>query len=311
GAGSPPPEGLALKVHVLTSDAADLEQLQKVLMKELQDDKELSDLAANWKTINPNDPPVEGAIGAGQNAKAFTLSARSPEEAVQLAKKLDEILARHPEFKPIEPEGLDTIVGKSGRVGVVRDQYTPTVDANGNHGAMLDKNLAGRIEGDPALERNAEGRLTEKSLRDVETRTGMKSGTLTYDAEGNLMLRAPDRKVVEELLDRISSKVGEPKDGGRFSEEQLRAFEGDRFAEGTFFYNEAGELMRKAPPPSDGKLYLTESNVGRVARGEVDPKTGQVSDGLESRFAYYKLAEAYGTSPVDSIVFKAGETVRF
>src|SRR4030095_11076814 len=129
----------------------------------------------------------------GQEQKAITIVANNPEDLAKLQKKLDEIYARHPELKsekPIIPSGTDKVVGESGRVAIARDFYPGTADAAGHAGAKLDPGLAEKIHADPSLEHDASGKLTEKSLRQVEENAGLKSGSLTYDKEGNLMLKA-------------------------------------------------------------------------------------------------------------------------
>src|SRR5262249_25047647 len=160
-----PADAKGVKAHVFTSDARDLEILQKVLMKSLRDDPDLVG-HVSWKTFDPKKTPDGAAVGHGQARKAFTLEARSPEELARVARKIDEILAKHPELKPVAPEGVDQLVGTSGRVAIVRDRFPIAVDAAGVEGAKLHETLSERILRGLTLERDtASGKLTEDSLR--------------------------------------------------------------------------------------------------------------------------------------------------
>ncbi|HEY9870198.1 MAG TPA: hypothetical protein V6D08_13610 [Candidatus Obscuribacterales bacterium] len=323
GVGSGGDVDRAVKLHVLAANSNDMGRLQKVLLEEIARDPELAKLIPDLKMQDPRlaDPAfAEKAgvkVGTGQEQKAFTIAVRSPEDAVKLQKKLEEIFARHPELKldkPIRPDGLDKLSGESGRVGIVRDFYPQGVDSSGSPGARLDKDLADRIHADKSLEKDSSGRLTEDALRKLEDKTGLKRGSLAYDTEGNLMLKASDSPVDKGKFDRFAKEVagvGEPAAGGRYSTEQLRQFEKTmRMKEGTFYYNEDGVLMQKTAASKDGNLYLKEKDANKVPRGEIDPRTGKPSEGLEDRFAYYKLADQYGTDPVGSLVYKTGETVK-
>src|SRR5262249_30733988 len=134
--------------------------------------------------------------------KAITFYARDPESLNKVLQKVDEALAKHKgELPPIKPDGLDQALGESGRVAVVRDKYPAGLNHFDNPaGAQVDFSLADRIQADKSIPQHdaatgkllrdpETGKLTDDGLRAVERKTGLKAGTLGYDAQGELMLK--------------------------------------------------------------------------------------------------------------------------
>src|SRR5208337_4091026 len=123
----------------------------------------------------------------GQNAKGFTIYAKTPADAMELQAQIDkELTAKGLGLKSAPETGnVDLIEGQSNRVGTVRDFYAVARDGEGNIGAPLDDTLMQRIE-----TKFAGGhKLSDAQLRTVEEETGIAKGSLTYDNKGKLMLK--------------------------------------------------------------------------------------------------------------------------
>jgi LysM domain len=182
-----------VKIHVNISGPEDLAAVQKALIPFLNDNPEAKELSVAWKTFDPNAAVGKGIPdyhipgSTGQSAKGFTVYARTAEDAARLEALLDkQLTAKGLGLKnPIETGNVDIIRGTSNRVGTVRDFYPLTRDAIGSPGAAVDDGLAQRIE----TSVGGGNKLTETQLRSVEEETGLKSGSLTYDKDGKLMLK--------------------------------------------------------------------------------------------------------------------------
>jgi len=326
------PEGPAYrgeKIHILVSDPAELAKVEKIILEAAKTDPEMAELMRGLKMQDPRlgDPAFaaqEGkVVGHGQEQKGITVGAQSPEDLGKLQKKLDELLAQHPEIKldkPIVPEGADRITGESGRVAIARDFYPNGMDATGEPGAKLDKTLADRIQADKSVGFKADGsmdpefrdpetgKLKDKGLREVEQKSGLKDGSLAYDKDGSLMLKASmDHDPVD--ADKIgrfakSQGIGDPAEAGKYSTEQLRQIERKAGMKSGSLSYEGDVLMQTSPPPTDaGNIYLKEQGATNVPRGEIDAKTGKPSDGATDRFAYNKLADKYSVNPITGEIY--------
>lgn len=186
----------AVKVHVTTDGAADLGRLQQVLIPALNKDPELSKLVSGWKTFDPmigtgELKPERGVPnGERQMAKAFTIYAKTADEAARVQARIDQILQEkglHLD-RPIESGNVDSIRGQSNRVGIVRDMYEPTTLTNNYPAAKLDAPLQDHIHSAMGLKPGE--RLSFEQLREVEKRAGIMPETLHYNGNGELSLQA-------------------------------------------------------------------------------------------------------------------------
>src|SRR4029453_3864780 len=125
-----------------------------------QNDEVLNKLVKNFKTFDPNHGLEKPAIGSGpgrkgQSAKAVTIYAESPEAALQIHRRIDEILSQHPDLvlkKPFETGNVDQVFGASNRVGLSRDTFPQSRDSQpGNVLARMDDAVAAKILADPEL----------------------------------------------------------------------------------------------------------------------------------------------------------------
>ncbi len=155
-------------------------------------------LATAWKTFDPAvafqrvpGDPMPGPMG--QDAKGFTIWARTPKDATELQAKIDREIARNglSYDRPRETGNVDFIEGQSNRVGTVRDKFTATATADGRDGALLDTELAKRIED------RYGARMSENALRDVESQSGIRPGLLQYDRNGKLMMLLSEKPEME------------------------------------------------------------------------------------------------------------------
>jgi YD repeat-containing protein len=190
------------KVHVYgTPDAStkDLGELQKVILKAIKEDPKLAGLISECKTYNPeigftgHNPP-DGLGPQGQDAKAFTLYAANREDAILIAKKIDAVIAEHPELKlgkPFNGGNVDTILGASNRVGLCSDQWAPGSNSRtGDLRVRVDEAVNSRVMEDPTLKayRADSSHLTEAGLRKLEEKLGLKDGLLSYDDQDRLTM---------------------------------------------------------------------------------------------------------------------------
>jgi hypothetical protein len=190
---APQAEVAPVKLHVMVSGPEDLARVQKVLIPFLNDNPEASQLAEAWKTFDPKLGFSDGEAGGfgpgptGQNAKGFTVYARTNADALKLQAQIDKELASKGLGleKPPATGNVDLIEGSSNRVGTVRDYYDVAQDAQGNVGAKIDDELAQRIQS----EFGGGGKMDSEQLRAVEKETGLENGSLTYDKKGKLMLK--------------------------------------------------------------------------------------------------------------------------
>jgi LysM repeat protein len=182
-----------IKIHVNVSGPLDLARVQRVLIPFLKDNPEANRLASAWKTFDPEDgfasPREGGPSPEGQNAKGFTIYAKTAEQLKELQALIDKELANNGlSTEPIKTGNVDIVEGQSGRVGTVRDMYSLTRDSAGNTGADLGDELAGRIQA-----KFGHGqKLSESELRAAEKKIGIEDDTLTYDRNGKLMLKVRD-----------------------------------------------------------------------------------------------------------------------
>ncbi len=193
------PEG-AVKVHVTTDGRADLGKVQEALLPALKNDPELQSLVIAWKTMDPHAglglKSAEQVSGKGQEAKAFTIYTRLPEDAAKVQKILDRLLHEKGLAldRPIATGNVDSIGGASNRVGIVRDYYDVTQIHGMPPAAKLDLILQEHIHARMGLKPG--DRLTPEQLRQVETAAGIESRSLEYDAQGNLALLVGGRSNV-------------------------------------------------------------------------------------------------------------------
>ena len=191
-----------LKVHVSTDGPQDLARLQKALIPELLNDPLLKEKVSGWKTMDPlfavgreKEAPADqnAPTGKGQGAKAFTIFVDHPQDGVAVQKRIDQILKEKALNlpKPIDSGNLDRIVGDSRRVGLVRDLYPATTDAQGRKGALVDDVLTDHIKAKLGMEPGH--KLTDQQLEQAELDAHLRKGTLTYDQTGqHLMLIGVD-----------------------------------------------------------------------------------------------------------------------
>ena len=187
-----------VKIHVMTDGVQDLGKLQEALIPALNKNPELAAKVHGWKTFDPEvgagqaGPDAWLPTGKGQGAKAFTIYARTPEDAVALQKEIDKFLTDKGlgRSTPIDTGNIDQIKGSSNRVGIVRDQFEPT-QVDGNLAARLDKPLAEHIQAQMGLQPGQ--KLSPEQLRQVEKTAGLRPETLAYDRDNNLSLIAQSR----------------------------------------------------------------------------------------------------------------------
>lgn len=179
-----------VKIHVSVSGPEDLARVQRVLIPFLNDNAEADQLAATWKTFDPNQGFGRGVdrfapTAVGQRSKGFTIYARNSTDAQKLQVLIDrELTAKGLAVaEPIPSGNVDIIAGSSKRVGTVRDWFPATRGDNGL-GVRLDNGLAERIEAEAG-----QGRLSVRQLQSVERQVGLEPGSLAYDRNGHLMLK--------------------------------------------------------------------------------------------------------------------------
>lgn len=189
-----------IKVHVNADSAESLREAQQALIPALEKDPELRELVGTWKTIDPARGFGDGAgLGTGQSAKGFTLYTGTNADAVQVAQRVDQILADNQlaVAEPIDTGNVDGIPdwSQSKRVGIVRDTFDRSVDSTAYQPvAALDPAVQTRIE-DAFREQfpaDQTGRLSADALRSVEQAAGLEPNTLVYDSDGRLSLLLSD-----------------------------------------------------------------------------------------------------------------------
>lgn len=188
-----------VKIHVRATDGQDLRTLQAELIQALAHDPVLVSRISQWKTQNVREALTDGkdangfwnGFGEGERAKGFTIYLRSDAHLIPVVERLEAIIgkaglslerameAEHPTFTQIEG---------TNRITVTRDLLERSPDSTKDKPiAKLDAELVGQIHGKYNLA--AGGRLSEAQLREVETASGLKSETLAYDSQGNLVLK--------------------------------------------------------------------------------------------------------------------------
>lgn len=185
-----------IKVHVLTDSAADLANVQRALIPELLRDPILLKHMGKWKGQDPKialtgegHSKVVAPTGEGQGAKGFTIYARSAEDALIVQRRVDAILHEQGlKLKEDMPTGnCETCPGQSKRVAICRDTFAKGRDSNGHLGPVIDEPVALNINMRYGLKPG--DRLSAENLRDLEQRTGIARGVLTYSTDGRLMLK--------------------------------------------------------------------------------------------------------------------------
>lgn len=178
-----------VKIHVSVSGPEDLARVQRVLIPFLNDDAEVGNLAAAWKTFDPNQGFGRGVdkftpAPLGQRSKGFTIYARNSADAQRLQVLIDrQLTAKGLALAEAIPSGnVDIIAGSSKRVGTVRDWFAAT-RGDGGLGVKLDDGLAERMEAEAG-----QSRLSVRQLKQVERQVGLEPGSLAYDRNGHLML---------------------------------------------------------------------------------------------------------------------------
>ncbi len=185
-----------IKVHVLTDSPADLANIQNALIPELLRDSVLLNRVGQWKGMDPQfgllgtgHPKSVFPTGEGQGAKGFTIYAQTAEDAMIIQKRVDTILCEKGlDLKKEFPTGnCEECPGKSKRVSICRDTFEEGRDLNGHYGPVLDEAVSKIINSRYGLKPN--DRLSDAHLRDLEKRTGIASGALTYSFDGKLMIK--------------------------------------------------------------------------------------------------------------------------
>jgi hypothetical protein len=188
--------GSPIKVHVLTDSAQDLGKLQRALIPELMRDPVLTKHISQWKGQDPNmgfkgeaHPDVVAPSGVGQGAKGFTIYTATAEDAIIVQKRIDGILHGKglSRTQEIQTGNTETCPGVSKRASICRDTFAQAVDQNGHPGPVIDEAVARNINSRYGLKPGE--RLQNEQLRDLEIRTGVLKGAITYGSDGRLMLK--------------------------------------------------------------------------------------------------------------------------
>jgi hypothetical protein len=319
------------KVHVFGSpdgSTKDLAEVQKVILQGIHDDPELRKAISQCKMHNPEightgkDPRQEFGPH-GQESKAITFYAAKSEDATLIAQKVDALLSKHPELKLNQPHNggnIDTIVGPSNRVGIVRDTWQAAPNSTiESPRALVDADVNARVLNDAAFQRYRQGnQLNPEGLRRLENALGLEQEILAYDKQGNLSMKisqdademrklatgqhvdpgAP-RYVTESggektprgqsrpvLID--TGKLNDPnvlteyRQGSRLTPEGLRAIENYYgLQKGSMGYDGHGNLAIEGSRPA----------------GKDTVEAPGKSSGLSERWAMYKLYRRYGIDP--------------
>ena len=322
------------KVHVYGSpdgSTRDLAQVQKVILQGIHDDPELRKLTSQCKMHNPeightgNDPLREFGTH-GQESKAITFYAANPEDANLIAKKVDTLLAKHPELKLNKPHtggSIDTIVGPSNRVGIVRDTWkaapNSTVEAPR---ALVDPAVSARILDDPYFGKHfREGnQLNPEGLRRLENAMGLKKEILAYDKKGNLSMSiAQDADDMQKLAQGKHVDPSAPlyvtESGGEKcprGQSRLVTMDTARLNDPNFLpeYRTGNRLrpdillaveeqngLQKGSMSYDERGNLTIAGSRPVGNGVVEVPGIEKSSGLSDRWAMYKLYQRYRIDP--------------
>jgi len=233
-----------VKVMVTVKDTADLGRLQQMLIPALENrDSAIGKLAADYRTLDPR-------YGAGQWSKSewsklpaaergtigFQIAASTPEDAIALQKKIDQILGPN-----------------SGRTSLVREHYDPAFDSHGRaFGARLDKDLSEAIH--KRLGLASDTPVTPEQLRTIEKEAGLKQGILTVDRDGDLALADLDH--AGKSRGGLRSAVG--KEGGEYPiDYYLPAGPAD---------TKSGDLTLRDAYASLSKKYCNQDPVGLLTK---------------------------------------------
>jgi len=192
-----PRDNTSTKVHVSALNGPDLQKLQEVLIPALQTDPELARLVAGWKTIDPM-YGVDASTGVGiaptgvdQGAKAFTIYAKTPEDAWRIQHRINEILDLNPQLKLAAPPrsgNVDLPVGRSNRVTMVQDTLMASPDSTGKEPlALIPDAVRQKVNEEFKIAPNA--RLNHEQLLQLEAALDAVPGTYGYDSRGNMVMR--------------------------------------------------------------------------------------------------------------------------
>lgn len=189
-----------VKVHVLTENPADLKALQQVLIPALNNDPVLSKIEA-WKTMDPMEGFNFGrypVTGVGQDGKAFTIYARSTQEAAAIHARIDQILTQHNLQAPgLTPRNTtDKPHGNSNRVALCVDFFERTLTTNHQNAAVVDYNVEQALKHYSGVAPTA--RFTDNQLRKIEYECGLQPRILSYDSNGRLALTVAGEATVRE-----------------------------------------------------------------------------------------------------------------
>lgn len=185
-----------IKVHVLTDSPMDLANVQNALIPELLRDPVLLKHVGQWKGMDPQwglvgkgNPKVAFPTGEGQGAKGFTIYAQTADDAMIIQNRVDTILyEKGLHLKEEIPTGnCEECPGRSKRVSVCRDTFEEGVDPTGHPGPVVDAVVSKEINSRYKLQPT--DRLSDAHLRDLEKRSGIASGALTYSTTGKLMIK--------------------------------------------------------------------------------------------------------------------------
>ncbi len=185
-----------VKVHVNGLDHGDLRQLQVILIPVLKDDAQLLALVTQWKTLDPRFTtdgvsPISCAEHLTGPLTAFTLYAKSGTDALKVQERLDKILAQYTELHlhHFGDKNLETILGGTNRVGVVRDQFEVASGSSASDMRVkIDDEVSTRILTDRDLMIRAA--YHQRTLtRQLEMEAGLASEILHVDIRGNVTLK--------------------------------------------------------------------------------------------------------------------------
>lgn len=182
-----------VKIDVTAINLDDARKLQEYLIPLLEKDPAFAlPKMLSWKTLNP----AKGLAGGteplvAQDAKVFTLYCADPVQAVQIQRKVDQMIkdAGLGLDKAPQSGNVFRISGKSNRVGVVRDTFTQSVDSKPSAPVInLDKSLAKSLE----REFGNGNQLTQEQIERLIETTGLRkseSPQIFYDSRGRLSMR--------------------------------------------------------------------------------------------------------------------------
>ncbi|MBX9723116.1 MAG: hypothetical protein K2X81_17065, partial [Candidatus Obscuribacterales bacterium] len=178
-----------IKVEVTAHSATELGEIQKVLLPALaQEHSPINKLAGDFKTLDPLFGSGDWNLnewkrlpdGKRYDGVAFSISAKSPEDAAALQKEIDSLLTQ---------KGLKTPEsGLSVRLNTIKEHFQPAFDEYDNLiGAKLDADLEEGLHHNLGID--SRQKLSTGALREIEKRAGVEPGLLCYDKSGHLALR--------------------------------------------------------------------------------------------------------------------------